>query len=377
MMRSRLAPHVLHVFPTFEPGGQELRAAGLINALGPRFRHTIVALDGNVGALAAIQARGNVGVMEAPPGKGSALYGLAWRGVLRRSSSDLVATYGWGAIDAVVGQFGRADCPTLHNESGFLVDEACSLNWRRVLARRILLRSVYATVVVSRTMQEIALRRFGLPSSRVVLIPNGVDLARFTPIRDLSWRKARQVPGAALLIGTVAGLRPEKDQALLIRAFAAAHIEHGWLALVGDGPCRGDLERLAQSLGVAGRVVFAGHTPEPERALAAFDIFALSSSTEQMPNALLQAMACGLPVVCTDVGDCSEMLGSHGFPSIVPAGDQAAFSAALAQFAQQAEQRQLMGAANRDRCQQRYPLERSLASHAALYERALAQHQAA
>jgi glycosyltransferase involved in cell wall biosynthesis len=346
--------------------------ARLLNALGPRFEHTLIALDGNVGALEAVEPSVHLALAPAPPGKGSPLYGLAWRSTVRQVAPDLLVTYGWGAIDAIIGQLGRRACSILHYESGFLADEARALKWRRVAARRLLLRTIFATVVVSETLLDIALRRYRLPRSKVAFIPNGVDAVRFTPSRDLAWRRARGVPDDALLIGTVCGLRPEKNLGLLLRAFAAARLQDGWLALVGDGPCRADLERLATSVGLARRVLFTGHTREPERAFAAFDVFALSSATEQMPNALLQAMACGLPAVCTDVGDCHKMLGGVGFPAIVARDDESGLAAALATLGRQPGLRAALGTANRARCLEHHPLARSLASHAALYEAALA-----
>jgi glycosyltransferase involved in cell wall biosynthesis len=111
------------------------------------------------------------------------------------------------------------------------------------------------------------------------------------------------------------------------------------------------------------------HDPAP--CLAAFDVFALSSASEQMPLALLEAMASGLPAVCTDVGDCREMLGGGGAPAVVPPGDEAAYAAALAALAARAELRAALGAANRARCVERYPADRMVRAYASLYDEAL------
>jgi glycosyltransferase involved in cell wall biosynthesis len=112
-----------------------------------------------------------------------------------------------------------------------------------------------------------------------------------------------------LTIGTVAGLRPEKNVARLIRAFRAVRARReAQLVIVGDGPDRSTLEALARQLGVDGDVTFAGYQTNPMQWLGTFDLFALSSDTEQLPISMLEAMACGIPVVATRVGDVPEVM---------------------------------------------------------------------
>jgi glycosyltransferase involved in cell wall biosynthesis len=84
------------------------------------------------------------------------------------------------------------------------------------------------------------------------------------------------------------------------------------------------------------------------------DVFAMSSATEQMPVALVEAMACALPAVCTDVGDCAEMLGTRDWPFIVPPGDLEQMTRALQRLVSDAGVRAETGAANRVRCVERY-----------------------
>ncbi|WP_382326756.1 glycosyltransferase [Hydrogenophaga sp. UC242_50] len=130
-----------------------------------------------------------------------------------------------------------------------------------------------------------------LPARRVTFIPNGVDIP--AAARAVSVEEGRPVR-----IGTVAGLRPEKNIARLIRAFANVRARRSArLIVVGDGAQRGELEALAQQLGVAADVEFTGYLKDPSARLTDFDLFALSSDTEQLPIALLEAMAVGMPVV--------------------------------------------------------------------------------
>jgi glycosyltransferase involved in cell wall biosynthesis len=100
------------------------------------------------------------------------------------------------------------------------------------------------------------------------------------------------------------------------------------------------------------------------------DVFVMSSATEQTPNALLEAMACGLPAICTDVGDCADILGVSGPPEVVPTGDLAAYVEALRAFAGNRELRLAQGAANRQRVVTLYSSERMIQEYAALYSAA-------
>ena len=174
------------------------------------------------------------------------------------------------------------------------------------------------------------------------LLPNGVDLARFAAARP---REGAQ----PVVIGTVAALRPEKNIARLIRAVARLPAAvPARLVIVGDGPERAALEALAAAEGVGGQVEFAGHRADPAPLYAGFDIFALSSDTEQMPLSVLEAMASGLPVAATDVGDVADMLDAANRPYVV-AREDGALADALAGLAARSDLRAALGAANRAR----------------------------
>ena len=116
------------------------------------------------------------------------------------------------------------------------------------------------------------------------------------------------------------------------------------------------LEQLVASLGLSGRVFFVGHVPDPSPLYRAFDLFALTSDTEQMPMTILEAMAAALPVAATDVGDIKEMLAPENRDFIVPRDDRALADAFLA-LLRQPELRRSVGAANRARAERDYDQE--------------------
>ena len=123
--------------------------------------------------------------------------------------------------------------------------------------------------------------------------------------------------------------------------------------IVGEGAERAGLQALAASLGIAEDVRFAGHLPEPAGEYAGFDVFALSSDTEQMPLSVLEAMAAGLPVVATDVGDVRLMLAPEN-AGLVVAREAPALAGALLNVLQAPGRGRGVGAANRARAETEY-----------------------
>ena len=173
-----------------------------------------------------------------------------------------------------------------------------------------------------------------------------------------------------VFIGHVGGLRSEKNQALLLRALACMeHRDRCRLEVVGDGPERSGLEELSSELGLSGRVSFVGECEDTAGVYSRWDIFALSSHTEQMPISVLEAMASGLPVVSTAVGDMAEMLGEES--QLLVDAEPDAFAGALDRLVGCPTLRAELGEANRRRCEERYELKRSLSRYLEVYDQVL------
>jgi glycosyltransferase involved in cell wall biosynthesis len=330
-------PLVAHVFPTFAVGGAQVRFAALANHFGGDFRHIVVALDGELGCRDRLDSGLDVSFpsVEAPK---NAMLANAWRfrALLRRWRPDVLVTGNWGAIE-----FAMANLPPLtrhlHVVDGFGPEERETQIGRRVLIRRLVL-SRGKVVVPSRNLERIAKDVWKLPARVVRYVPNGIDLARFS---------AGGAANSTPVIGTVAALRAEKNIGRLIRAFAAAARRHpAKLVIVGDGAERASLTALAGELGVSGLVTFAGHRDDTPALYAGFDVFALTSDTEQMPLSLIEAMASGLPVVSTDVGDVRAMLAPEN-AGFVGARDDASIADLLTTLLADPGSWAAIGAANR------------------------------
>ena len=351
--------HLVSVFPGFGVGGAQVRFATVVNALGATCRHSIISLNGDL----ACREKLDPGLDVAYPPSGhragqSAFSMLHARRVLRQTHPDLVVTSNWGAIEWAAGAR-LAGLPHVHTEDGFGPEEQGSQIPRRVFTRRVVLRQ--STVVLpSRRLQSIATDIWRLPSRRLHYIPNGIDLDRFSNVSS-----QRLPDGEGPVIGTVAALRPEKNIGRLLRAFAALLAQcPARLVIVGDGPERAGLERLAADLGIRHATVFAGHSTQPERWLASMDVFAMSSDTEQMPISLLEAMASALPAVCTEVGDVADMLALENGAYVVPP-DDLTFAAALRAIVD--SDRAVIGTANRNKVTRDYGQSAMVAAYARLF----------
>lgn len=323
-----LGPRVLlHAFSTFSLGGAQARFVQLANALGPGYRHVVMAMDNCFDAGAGLAPGVLWEPVSVPVIKGGALANRRlFRTILRRMQPDLLLSYNWGAIEWAAANCPRV-CPQVHVEDGFGPDEAQGQLPRRVWMRRVLLGlNGLQVVVASRNLERLARSTWKVPADRVSFVRNGVDVPG--AVRGPPVNGSAHAP-AVLRIGTVAGLRPEKNIARLIRAFAqiqALYPSH--LSIVGDGPLRAELQKLACDLGVEDEVEFTGYLADPLAHLATLDLFALSSDTEQLPLALLEAMAVGMPVVATQVGDVREVLAGVS-PDNLCAPEDAAFAAQL------------------------------------------------
>ncbi len=180
-------------------------------------------------------------------------------------------------------------------------------------------RSINRFIAVSTELKEEMLR-FGISAGKIALIPNGVDAARFAPLPDgrRPAEKAALGWGSGTVVAAAGRLVARKRFDAVLRSFRRVREKRPdvRLAILGDGPERGALERLSADLGIAGAVVWHGEVADPERHLAAADVFLHAASAEGLPNAVIEAVACGLPVVAPRIG---------GIVDLFPAGESGGF----------------------------------------------------
>lgn len=366
---------LLHLHGSFSLGGKEARAVQLMNHFGASARHVVLsAVPDALGARDAIDPAVDAAFpVDAPPLAGRPGFGR-YRALARYMADfDLVLSYNWGAMDGVMAHrlFARTMGlpPLIHHEDGFNADETAGLKPSRNLFRRVALARAKALVVPSVRLERIARTTWGQPAAKVRLIRNGIDVARYAqPPAPDAIPSLNRTPGK-LLVGTLAGLRPVKNLPRLVRTVAPLR-DRLQLVIVGDGPERAAIEAQARACGIDD-LCMAGFMRDPSRFVGLFDIFALSSDSEQFPISLVEAMAAGVPAVSTDVGDVANMVSAENRPFVC--GDEAALTAALETLADDPALRARIGAANAARASSDYDERAMIDAYAGLYGGAMAR----
>ncbi|MEO0398542.1 MAG: glycosyltransferase family 4 protein [Pseudomonadota bacterium] len=360
---------ILHIFSTFAVGGPQRRLAQLVNNL-EGYAHTISAMDGRYDAQTILKNRYAIKPVEITKNSAFDLGNISrLRALIREVEPNLVCTYNWGSIEAVAAlwaerRFGGR-WPHLHFEDGFGPEETVDRQiGRRVWARKLLLRGA-SVIAPSKTLWESATTTWSLKAQNVAYVPNGIDVVRFQP--------AAPFKSGPLTVGAVGALRPEKNFARLIEAFIAADLPNAQLHIAGEGGEREALEALIKTHGAEGAVRLIGHLEDPARFYQDCDIFALSSDTEQMPLTVLEAMACGLPVVATDVGDIREMVADENAPFVVSLNEADALTAAMQKLAAEKATRCRLGALNREKVETAFSQEVMLARYDQMFRRMAAE----
>jgi glycosyltransferase involved in cell wall biosynthesis len=358
---------LLHVFPTFELGGSQIRFATLANRLAGRYRHLIVAIDNCYGAVSLLGPHVEYAFLKYELDKRRTLANLGpCRKIIRDCGANKLLTYNWGATEWGLANL-LGGVPHVHIEDGFGPEEVDRQLPRRIWFRRLALARARPIVVPSRTLYRIAREVWRFPAHRIAYIPNGVDCARFACDPDPALCAQLGLDGRQPVVGTVAALRPEKNIGRLLRAFAqAGPAFNARLVIVGSGAEAASLRELVQALGIQDRVAFAGRIDGVERILRAFDVYAISSDTEQMPISLVEAMAAGLPVASVDVGDIAIMVAPENRP-YVQGRDDGVLAASLRTLLADRDLCARLGAANAARARREYEETTMVAAYDAIY----------
>jgi len=364
--RDDRALHVMQVVHSLVRGGSERVACDLAMRLDrSRVRSSVCALDVGGPLAAELEAAGIAAhVTGRQPGRDARLIGTLYR-LFRREQVDVVQTH--HLTQLIYGALGArlAGATLVHVEH-----ETFSLRSARARHRlRALSFFCDRVVAVGEEIRDFLVGEVRIARSRVALIRNGIDLARYRPGRR-DFRRRIGLPVTERWIGQIARLEEEKDQATLLRAFASVRARHAdtRLVLVGDGSLRASLEELARSLGVEAAVSFLGARSDVADLLPELDVFVLSSIREGLPLALLEAMACGVPVVATAIGNIPRVVRDGENGDLVPPADERALAAAVGRTLDSPDRASALGAAARAWVAQEYGLDATVRRYQELYD---------
>jgi sugar transferase (PEP-CTERM/EpsH1 system associated) len=358
-------PLIAHIVHSLDYGGLENGLVNLINGLpADTGTHAVICMTKASDFRQRIR-RPDVAVYELhkQPGKDPAAYLRLWR-LLRALQPTVAHTRNAGTIDAQAVACLAGVPIRIHGLHGWDVDDLHGTSPRRRRLRQACDRFIHRYVTVSRQLADWLQQTDGVAPNRVTHICNGVDIERFSPVP--------KTPGP-FVIGTVARLQAVKDQQALLRAVALLLDRQPQLRdnlrlrLVGDGPERQTLEALAVELGIADVTTMPGFSDDVPGVLRSFDVFVLPSLNEGISNTILEAMACGLPVVATNVGGNPELVQDGVTGSLIPVGDPATLSAQLERYATDPALLRSYGTAARHRVEQQFSIPTMLANYAELY----------
>ena len=239
-------------------------------------------------------------------------------------------------------------------------------------------RAAHTIVTTGEALRQQLVRDNGFSAERIVSITTGIDLARFAPIagaaQQAATRARLKLPRDKRINGIAATLRSWKGHRFLIEAFAALKRTDTHLLIVGDGPQREALTQLIAQLGVGADVTLAGHQTNVVPWLQSMDLFALPSyANEGVPQAILQAFACGLPVVTTAAGAIAEVAIDNQTGLIVPMQDAARLAQGLARLLDDADLRARLGSAALAQAHARHGIDVMLDRMEAVFLRAAGQ----
>lgn len=372
-------------------------------------RHAVLALTEANPAFAARLRRPDVQVLalHKPPGQLLAFLPTVYR-TLRSLRAQVVHTRNVGTLEAQLAAFAAGVPVRIHGEHGWDVGDLAGENRRMLWVRRVMRRFVHHQVALSAPTQQYLIERVGVPAAQMTSICNGVDTERFTPPQDrAAIRQALAAAAAAatadannanaaaslaassaaraalapdaFVVGAVGRLAAVKNPCLLVEAFAAARArnavfaERARLVLVGDGPLEYEARAQVTRLGLAEVTWMPGARSDVPQCLQALDVLCLPSLAEGISNAILEAMACGLPVLATDVGGNRELVAQDETGWLLPSGDREALAQLLLRCFEDPARTRAAGAAARARAVTQFSLQTMVDQYHKVYAAELAR----
>lgn len=367
-------PLVVHLTYALDFGGLETLLVDCVNRMPTdRYRHAIICLTRYTEFCERITQPGvELVALHKPPGHGFGTHLDFWK-VLRRLRPAILHTYNLAALEYNLTAALAGVPVRIHAEHGRDAGDPAGINKKHNFLRRRMALFVDRFIPVSDDLQRWLAQVVGIPAAKTELIANGVDTARFTRqpagLSDSPWQ------AGDFVIGTVARIQDIKNHRGLVEAFERLrarlpqHRAHLRLSIIGDGPLMPALRAQVAAAGLDDVVWLAGARTDIPQLLHTFSLFCLPSLAEGTPVSLLEAMACGLPVVASRVGGIPEVVteGEHGY--LVPPSDTEALATALARYVADPDLARRHGDAARRRIEQRFGMDAMLSAYLGLYDR--------
>ena len=364
---------ILHVVDSLGKGGLENGLVNLVEYSAPdRFEHTVCAIRRLGPNAERLEAAGARVICLNEDGRSRFQFRKLAQ-TIRAEKPDVVHSRNWAAIETVpAGRWVHAH-GLVHSEHGLEADTSIREPRRRSWFRRLAFELADRVLSVSSQLRDLHAKRTGFAVERITVVHNGVDSRRFQPNPAIRARVREELglSPAEFCIGCVGNLSPAKDYPTALRGVEAFNrfCDDWRLLVIGEGPERSHLQELIQANPrLRGRVRFLGMSQRVPEMLTAMDVYLLSSVIEGMSNSLLEAMACGLPVIATDVGGNPEVVVDGESGLLFPAGDFTRLAEHLQLLYTQVNFRTRMSQRARERVQEAFSIKSMVRHYEDVYE---------
>ncbi len=340
-------PLIVHVLHRFDFGGLENGLVNIINQLpSAEFDHAIVTMTGFNPAFAArLEREVPIYSLNKRAGKDLGWYWRLFR-LLRKLKPTIVHTRNLGTLEAQLPAWLAGTQYRIHGEHGWDVYDPKGEVRKYQLLRRLFSIWVHTFVPLSSELEHYLRHKVGIPARKIQRICNGVNLQKFAASAksmDDSREGALKLPAdwpfdqAAFVFGCVGRQEKIKGHQDLLQAFkdllATPEGKHCRLCLVGDGSMQVELKRWCDTQQLADQVWFAGSRDDIPTLMRRFNCFVLPSHAEGISNTILEAMACGVPVIATRVGGNGDLVEAGITGLLVPAQSPQDLTRAMQQLA--------------------------------------------
>ena len=301
---------------------------------------------------------------------------LRIRGRLAAWNSDIVHAFlpGPSILGGIAARLARV--PVIIGSRHSLVSLYCSQGGLLPLADWIGFRMAHLNLGPSAAVTREMISLGGCPPRKCLAVYNGVDTSRFRPDLPSSWRESMGWSAQEIVIGMIGNFRACKGHGDFVQAAAILASRHPNVRFVMAGADQGtrvETENKVRESGLAEKVAILDSDPAPEKIFAAIDIYVCTSTSEAFSLVVAEAMACGKPVVATNVGGIPEVVGDRETGFLVPPGAPNAVADAVERLLRDEALRHRMGECGRRRVQNEFSLRRTITAHEKLYQELLEQ----
>ena len=375
-------PLVAHVMYRFDTGGLENGVVNLINHMPESaYRHAVISLTTITDFKDRIKRKDvEFYALDKKPGHVLWIYPQLYR-LFRQIRPAIVHTRNLAALEVTIPAWFAGVKVRIHGEHGRDVGDFDGTNKKYQWIRRVYSPFVKHYLALSKDLAQYLTHTIGISIKRVAQIYNGVDAVKFypassrLPISDCPFNE-----DGLWLIGTAGRMQTVKDQTNLARAFVEALkiapelTTKLRLVMVGEGPLRKDSIAILQAAGIQHLAWLPGERTDVADVMRGLDCFVLPSLGEGISNTILEAMACGLPVIATAVGGNVELVVEGQSGTLVPAASPSAMANAIVRLAQHPEITRKMGQHGRQIVENNYSMEAMVGNYQRLYDKTLFGH---